>query len=51
MFDRLVQMVRFDEDSLQILNFSVNLNQLNSQIIKLLIKLANMNLITLIRNI
>jgi len=51
MFDRLVQMVRFDEDSLQILNFSVNLNQLNSQIIKLLIKLANMNLIALIRNI
>jgi hypothetical protein len=43
--------VRFDEDSLQILNFSVNLNQLNSQIIKLLIKLANMNLIALIRNI
>jgi hypothetical protein len=51
MFDRLVQMMRFDEDFLQILNFSVNLNQLNSQIIKLLIKLANMNLITLIRNI
>jgi hypothetical protein len=42
-------MVRFDQNSLLILIFNINLNQLNTQIIKLLMKLPNMNLITLIR--